>query len=204
MITMSDIIREGNPTLRKEAENLQFPLSDDIKKTAHDMMEFLINSQDDKIAEQYGLRAGVGLAAPQLDLSIRLIAVLIPSSVEAEDMIEDDSTTKNDNHDEKQDYDLKLIMVNPRVISHSAKKAALANGEGCLSVDREVPGLVPRAKKVTIRYYDLDGNVHKLKLRDYEAIVVQHEIDHTNGIMFYDHINEEDPFTPDDMTELIG
>ena len=53
MITMDNIIREGHPTLRKRAEKLTFPLSEEDQKLAHDLMEFLENSQDEKIAEKY-------------------------------------------------------------------------------------------------------------------------------------------------------
>ena len=75
---MHDIIREGHPTLRARAEKLEFPLSDEQKETAQKMMEFLENSQDPEIAEKYNLRAGVGLAAPQIDVSKRMTAVLVP------------------------------------------------------------------------------------------------------------------------------
>ena len=169
MLTMDDIIREGHPTLRARAEKIAFPLSDEDLKLAHDLMEFLENSQDEKIAKKYKLRAGVGLAAPQVDASKRMTAVL----------------------------------VNPTILSESVQMAALSEGEGCLSVDREVPGYVPRHERIKLRWYDLDGNEHVERLRDYTAIVVQHEIDHLNGIMFYDHINQEDPFfKPNDLVLL--
>ena len=51
-----------------------------------------------------------------------------------------------------------------------------------------------RHARVTVSYYDLAGKKQKRRLKNYEAIVVQHEIDHINGIMFYDHINKENPF----------
>ena len=66
MLTMKDIIKDGHPTLRAEAQDVDFPLSDEDKQTLKSMREFLINSQDDEIAKKYGLRSGVGLAAPQM------------------------------------------------------------------------------------------------------------------------------------------
>ena len=78
MITMDNIIRDGNPTLRARAKVIEFPLSEEDKKLAHDMMEFLENSQNPEIAKKYHLRAGVGLAAPQVDVSKRMTAVLVP------------------------------------------------------------------------------------------------------------------------------
>ncbi|MFC0233722.1 peptide deformylase [Vagococcus entomophilus] len=178
MITMKDIIREGNPTLRKVAEDVPFPLSDEDRKLAEEMQTFLTNSQDPVLAEKYGLRGGVGLAAPQLDVSKRIIALLVPSM-----------DPKNP------EPTLDTVMFNPKVISHSVQEACLADGEGCLSVDRDVPGYVVRHNKITVTYEDAQGNKQKKRFKGYEAIVVQHEIDHTNGIMFYDHINTKAPLT---------
>ncbi|MNJ77442.1 Peptide deformylase 2 [compost metagenome] len=55
-------------------------------------------------------------------------------------------------------------------------------------------GLVPRYEKVQIKAYDGEGNELKLRFKGFDAIVMQHEIDHLNGIMFYDHINKEHPY----------
>ena len=79
MITMNDIIREGHPTLREKAQDVVLPLSKEDYALAEDMMTFLKYSQDPELAEKYGLRGGVGLAAPQLDISKRMIAVHIPN-----------------------------------------------------------------------------------------------------------------------------
>ena len=76
---MHDITRDGNPVLRQIAKPLTFPLSDEYKKLADDMMEYLINSQDPKIAEKHQLRAGVGLAAPQVGESVQMAALLVPN-----------------------------------------------------------------------------------------------------------------------------
>lgn len=186
MITMKDIIREGNPTLRKIAEPVSLPLSDEDRALGEEMMTFLINSQDPIKAEELELRGGVGLAAPQLDISKRVIAIHVPNS----DL-------------ENLEPSLSTIMYNPKILSHSVQDACLSDGEGCLSVDRDVPGYVVRHNKITISYYDSDGKKQKKRLKNYEAIVVQHEIDHLNGIMFYDHINAEQPFTLKDGVLII-
>jgi len=182
LIDMKDIIREGNPTLRAVAEEVSFPLSDEDILLGEKMMQFLHNSQDPVMAEKLGLRGGVGLAAPQLDISRRIIAVLLPNP-------------EDENGNPPQEaYALKEVMYNPKIVAHSVQDAALADGEGCLSVDREVPGYVVRHARVTVDYFDKNGEKHRVKLKGYKAIVVQHEIDHINGIMFYDRINETDPF----------
>ena len=185
MITMDDIIREGHPSLRQVAKEITFPLSEEQVQRGHDMLTFLKNSQNPEIAEKYGLRGGVGLAAPQLDVLERMIAVHIPGP-EAED-----------------EPQFSALMVNPKIVSHSVQEACIQSGEGCLSVDRDVPGYVVRHARLTLSYQDLAGETHKKKLRNYEAIVVQHEIDHLNGVMFYDHINSAQPYALTDNVLVI-
>ena len=182
LIDMDDIIREGNPTLRAVAEDVTFPLSDQEIILGEKMMQFLHHSQDPVMAEKLGLRGGVGLAAPQLDISKRIIAVLVPNPEDA------------DGNPPKEAYSLQEVMYNPKVVAHSVQDAALGDGEGCLSVDRNVPGYVVRHARVTVEYFTKDGEKKRIKLKGYNSIVVQHEIDHTNGIMFYDRINPNHPF----------
>ena len=182
LIDMDDIIREGNPTLRAVAEDVTFPLSDQEIILGEKMMQFLHHSQDPVMAEKLGLRGGVGLAAPQLDISKRIIAVLVPNPEDA------------DGNPPKEAHSLQEVMYNPKVVAHSVQDAALGDGEGCLSVDRNVPGYVVRHARVTVEYFTKDGEKKRIKLKGYNSIVVQHEIDHTNGIMFYDRINPNNPF----------
>lgn len=182
LIDMDDIIREGNPTLRAVAEDVTFPLSDQEIILGEKMMQFLHHSQDPVMAEKLGLRGGVGLAAPQLDISKRIIAVLVPNPEDA------------DGNPPKEAYSLQEVMYNPKVVAHSVQDAALGDGEGCLSVDRNVPGYVVRHARVTVEYFTKDGEKKRIKLKGYNSIVIQHEIDHTNGIMFYDRINPNNPF----------
>jgi peptide deformylase len=182
LIDMDDIIREGNPTLRAVAEDVTFPLSDQEIILGEKMMQFLHHSQDPVMAEKLGLRGGVGVAAPQLDISKRIIAVLVPNPEDA------------DGNPPKEAYSLQEVMYNPKIVAHSVQDAALGDGEGCLSVDRNVPGYVVRHARVTVEYFTKDGEKKRIKLKGYNSIVVQHEIDHTNGIMFYDRINPNNPF----------
>lgn len=176
MLLMDDIIREGNPILNKKSVDVQLPLSDENKKTIEDMIEYLFNSIDPKKAEQYHLRPAVGLAAPQVGKNIKMLVM---------------------NCDDEQGNNHFYPMVNPRIISYSEELTYLPNGEGCLSVDRVVEGLIHRAKRVTVETYLYEnGNLTKakLRLRGYPAVVFQHEFDHLNGILFVDHINKEKPF----------
>lgn len=180
---MKDITRDGAPVLRNIAQPVKFPLSAEDKQLAHDMMEYLVISQDDKQNEKYQLRPGVGLAAPQVGVGEAMAAVLVPGP---------------DN-----EILFKDVLINPTIISHSVQPAALAEGEGCLSVDKDVPGYVVRHDRITIRYQNLDGETKKIRLKNYAAIVCQHEIDHLHGILFYDHINQQKPYDIDPEAVII-
>ncbi|AYC29102.1 peptide deformylase [Paenisporosarcina cavernae] len=172
MILMKDIIREGHPTLREKAKEVVLPLSDEDKQLAHDLLEYVVNSQDDELAEKYDIRPGIGIAAPQINVSKRMFAL----------------------HIEEEDGDVSFVAINPKIVSHSVEKTYLASGEGCLSVDREVPGYVPRYARVTVTGFYPTGEAFKMRLDGLTAIAFQHELDHLNGVMFYDRINEKDPF----------
>ncbi len=169
---MDDVIREGHPTLRKIADEVPSQPSEEDKKILTEMMEFVINSQDPILSEKYGLRPGIGIAAPQINISKRMIAVHV--------------------HD-KQDKLYSYALFNPKIISHSIEQSYLVHGEGCLSVDRDIKGIVPRYARVKVKGMTLDGEEVLIKLRGLPAIVFQHEIDHLNGIMFYDHIDKKEP-----------
>lgn len=182
MITMEDIVREGHPVLREVADEVSLPPTEEEQQTLEEMLQFIKNSQDDELAAQYDLRPGVGIAAPQINVSKRMLAVHFT------------------------DFDDKVYsygLFNPRIVSHSVEKAYLSSGEGCLSVDRDVPGYVPRYARITVKGTDLEGNEVKLRLRGMAAIVFQHEIDHLNGVMFYDHINNDNPFQEPENASVI-
>lgn len=176
MLLMKDIIKEGNPILKMKCKDVPVPLSREDEDTILSMIEYLENSQDDEIAKKYGLRPGVGLAAPQIGIDKKMIVILA--------------------YDEKEKLHF-YPMINPKLISYSEEKTYLEGGEGCLSVDRIVKGLIHRAKRVTVEtdlYENGKLNHVRLRLKDYIAIVFQHEYDHLNGILFVDRINKTNPF----------
>ena len=75
MLTMKDVIREGHPTLKLKAKEMKIPLGKKDKNTLKLMMEFIENSLDPVISEELDLRAGVGLAAPQINISKQMIVI---------------------------------------------------------------------------------------------------------------------------------
>ena len=110
-----------------------------------------------------------------INVSKRMIAVHIPDEEFPEDTVS-------------------YALYNPKIISNSAAKCYLAGGEGCLSVNKEIKGYVPRYSKIKVVGYNENDEKVTLTLTDLPAICFQHEIDHLNGVMFYDHINKENPF----------
>lgn len=186
MLLMKDIVREGAKVLKEKAVDVNLPLSKEDEKTILEMREYLYNSCDEEIAKKYKLRAGVGLAAPQIGVSKKIIAIVSP----------DESGNMHE-----------MLLVNPKIISYSDELTYLKSGEGCLSVDRNVEGYIHRPKKIKVQTYLYENGqlVSKvIKLKGYLAIVFGHEFDHLNGILFVDRINKENPFyIPENSTPVV-
>lgn len=176
MITMKDIIRDGHPTLRQKAQPVKLPLTQEDIDLSNDMLEFLKMSQDAELAKKYNLRSGVGLAAPQINVPKQILVVYY--------------------YDDQTKSYVTEQLFNPKIISHSVEKSYLKQGEGCLSVDENIPGLVHRHARITVKAINIKGEEVKLRMKDFKSIVTQHEIDHLNGVMFYDHIRKDQPFEP--------
>ena len=177
-----NILDEKNKTLRKISKEVTLPLSKDDKNLIKRIIKQLTYSQIPEYEEKYNLRPGMGLAFPQLGMLKRIIVIV---------------------HEYDEGKFNNYVVVNPKIISHSEEKIALETGEGCLSVNREVEGHVPRYARATITGFDPDGNKIKLRVREELAVAFQHEIDHLNGILFYDHINKNKPFFREDEIRLI-
>lgn len=173
IITMEDIVREGNEILHQPTQEVMIPISEEVKGTLTCMMNFLKNSQDPKISKKYKLRAGVGLSANQIGLDLRMFVAFF-----------------TDEKGKEHEY----TLMNPRIISHSVSMIYLPPSEGCLSVDRDIEGFVPRYERIKVKGFNLKGEEIELKLKGFSSIVIQHEIDHLNGIMFYERINKESPY----------
>ena len=182
MLKTKDILDEKDKRLRQVSKEVIFPLSKKDKELIDSMIEYLKNSQIEEIAEKYDLRPGMGLAAVQLGVLKRFFVVV-------------------DEIDEGE-FDT-YIIINPRIISNSLEQIYVESGEGCLSVNRPVEGIVPRFARVTVEAYDLEGRKIHVRAREELAIAMQHEIDHLNGIMFTDHIDKKNPFKGKDQMRAI-
>jgi len=178
MLLYQDIIKDDNPILRNKSEDVTLPLSDEDIATIEKINEYLVNGYDKEKVEKFGIRPAYSLAAPQIGVFKKIFVILAT-----------DETGKTHHYG----------AINPKIISHSEEKVYLPGGEGCLSVDRNVDGFVHRHKRVKAKVwlYDfIEKTVREeiLKLENLMAIIFQHEYDHLFGILFYDHIDKNNPF----------
>ena len=140
-------------------------------------------SQNEKIAEKYDLRAGMGMAFVQLGHLKRMF--VIANELEEKGTFEE------------------YIIINPKIISQSEELIYVGEGEGCLSVNREVEGIVPRHARITVDAYDEEGNPYTIRVREEIAIAFQHEMDHLDGILFPDRIDKKNPFKDAELMREI-
>ena len=176
------ILDEKNKILREISKEVTEPLTKEEKETINQIRLNLKYSQIENLSKKYDLRPGMGLAFPQIGILKRIIVIVY----EYEE-------GKFENY----------VVVNPKIVSNSTEIIAAEAGEGCLSVNREVDGHVPRYARVTVEGLDTDGNKITIRAREDLSIAFQHEIDHLNGILFYDRIDKNKPFFTDDEIRLI-
>ncbi|GAA5501675.1 peptide deformylase [Deinococcus xinjiangensis] len=178
----------GDPVLRRKAKALS--VSDTLKVPGFEAQT--VREVADTMLETMFEQRGVGLAAPQIGLSVRLFV-----AVEYED---------DEEENEGQDEPLRsrvlreYVMLNP-VIKPLDKKKDKSYQEGCLSIPGIYEEGVPRSKRVNISYTDLDGVQRTLEAEDYLARVFQHELDHLDGVLFLDRLPAE--VTDDHRRDLL-
>ena len=178
MITTETIIKDPNPLLRQKSKKVALPLSDEDQQLADALYEYVINSTDPEKAALFNLQPAVGIAAIQIGELKQMCCVVVHDF--------DDEGEIRDTHE--------FVLVNPVLVSKSVKQAALSEGEGCLSITEPHPGYVYRSNKIKVRAYDaLTKQPVEFDADGYLAIVIQHEIDHLNGILYYDHISKTEP-----------
>lgn len=161
---MSDIIQSPHATLRAIAKEVPLPkiISPEIQNIIKKMKSALA-SQDD----------GVAIAAPQIDVPLRIFVVskkAIPKAI-------DD-----------------MVFINPNIIRIGKKKEEMS--EGCLSV-RWKYGMVKRAQTATVKAYNDDGNEFVMSAKGLLAQIFQHEVDHLNGILFIDKATNVEDVPPE-------
>ncbi len=150
------VVVYGSPVLKKVARKIE-PGHEGLKELIDNMFDTMYRAD------------GIGLAAPQIGKSIRLIII------DTSPMAEDDPSLAN----------FKKIIINPQIISTEGEKVKC--NEGCLSLPA-IREEVERKDKVKIEYYDENFQFHEEDFSGFKSRVVQHEYDHLEGILFIDRI----------------
>ena len=167
------ILDESNKILHEKSEDVVFPLDSKTKKLIDDSLTYLEMSQIEEYSEKYDLRPGMGLSFVQIGIKKRIFVI-------SEEL--DDGKFK------------RYVVINPNIISKSEELIYVGEGEGCLSVNREVEGIVPRYARITVAAFDEHGNPFTIRVRENISVAFQHEIDHLNGILFVDKIDKKNPY----------
>ncbi|MBD6618837.1 peptide deformylase [Komarekiella sp. 'clone 1'] len=157
MAELVPIIQLGNPILRQKAVGVDNIQDEHIQKLIEDLITTVAKAN------------GVGIAAPQVAESYRLLIVASRPNPRYPNAPEMEPTA----------------MINPKIIAHSTE--VVKGWEGCLSVPG-IRGLIPRYQAIEVEYTDRNGKLQKQELTDFVARIFQHEYDHLDGVVFVDRL----------------
>jgi peptide deformylase len=161
-MTKDDIIALPNDHLRRKSERVGI-ISPEILSVIEEMEAATIDWDMSREHE-----VGVALAAVQIDRLYKIVVV-------------------RNNYDDKDDHGF-TVFINPEITKREG--SIIEDYEGCLSV-KDVYGKVKRHDKVKVKALDSDGKEFRVTAQGFLARIFQHEIDHTNGIVFIDHIRDD-------------
>ena len=173
MVPDIKILDESNKVLHQVSKEVTFPLDAKTKKLIDDSLDYLEKSQIKEYSEKYDLRPGMGLSFVQLGILKRIFVI--------SEEIEEGKFNR-------------YVVINPKIVSQSEELIYVGEGEGCLSVNREVEGIVPRHARMTVDAFDENGDEYRIRVREDISVAFQHEIDHLNGILFVDKIDKKNPY----------
>jgi peptide deformylase len=160
--------------LREATKELTFPISDKDQELIDKMVAYIDESCNNP--EKCKIDPGIAIAAPQVGLDKNVIYI---------NFVKDGT---------KYTY----LIANPKIASESMVNSYLSGGEGCLSVKNKHQGVVKRKYKIVVNAYDLINKENiVIEAKDFFSICLQHEMDHLKGILYYDRINQSNPFYVD-------
>ena len=178
LINRDTIINDSNPLIREKSLDVKVPLSLEDEKLLNEMLTYVIESTDETIAQEKNLEPAVGISAIQVGVKKKLCAIAL--------------------RDENGEISVQYALANPKIVSYSIENSYLTSGEGCLSVPNRREGLIKRHARIKVKAYDaLKKEDVVIKQDGYLAIAFQHELDHFNGVLYYDHINPDNPMDMD-------
>jgi peptide deformylase len=163
------VARMGHPVLRTPAKPVDPAAisSPRVQQLIDDMLETMAEYQ------------GIGLAAPQVHVGLRLFVAGLPPRRGAEE-------------DEEEERVPLMTLINPEITP--AGSAIDEDWEGCLSIP-DIRGKVPRAREIDVRAFDRRGKRIEIHARGFTARVIQHETDHLDGVLFFDRMKSFDTLT---------
>jgi peptide deformylase len=175
LMKKEDIITLPNPHLREKSVRIH-TVTPEVQQLSDDMISAALDWEDSRPHE-----ISAALAAVQVDRLERVVIV-------------------RGDFDDKGSREF-VTLINPEIVKYEGD--IIADYEGCLSV-QHVYGKVPRYSKIRVKALNLDGDEIRLRAEGFLARVIQHEIDHTNGIVFIDHIRDQHDafYTLDEKGEL--
>jgi len=187
MFTSKDIIIDNNLKIREKSSEVAIPLSEEDQQIARALLDYVLTSTQEAVAESGDYKPAVGMAAIQVGIPKKILAI-----------------GYDDESAEGEKTEVRYLLANAKIIQHSLRGAYLSGGEGCLSVEEVHEGYVIRAQRIKVRAFDILANKEQvITAEGYLAIVMQHEIDHFNGILYYDRINKNDPYyRPENCVEI--
>lgn len=157
-----DIITLPHLSLRQKSQRVGI-VTDDVRQIIADMEAATIDWEASRKHE-----VGVALAAVQVNQLFKIVVI-------------------RNNYDNKEDHTF-TTLINPQITKFEGE--VVEDFEGCLSV-KDIYGKVPRYNKVKVKALDANGKEFRITAEGFLARILQHEIDHTNGIVFIDHIKEK-------------
>ncbi|MDX2213016.1 MAG: peptide deformylase [Oculatellaceae cyanobacterium bins.114] len=167
------IAQLGNPVLRQTAQPIYHIQDVEVQTLIHNLLETLRQAN------------GVGIAAPQVGHSYRLLVV---------------ASRPNARYPHAPLME-PIAMINPHIVSHSEEM--VSDWEGCLSVPG-IRGWVSRYKELEVEYTTSDGKIERRELSDFVARIFQHEFDHLNGMVFLDRLeNMQNIMTDQEYLERV-
>ncbi|HLO47846.1 MAG TPA: peptide deformylase [Kamptonema sp.] len=173
MAEILQVSQLGDPVLRRPAQTIENLADEQVQKLIDDLIHTAQNAK------------GVGIAAPQVAQSYRLLIV---------------ASRPSDRYPQAPTME-PTAMINPRIIARS--NDVVKGWEGCLSIPG-IRGLVPRSQKIEIEYTSRDGKLHRQELMDFVARIFQHEYDHLDGIVFLDRVeNTQELMTEQEYQQQI-
>ncbi|EAW38106.1 peptide deformylase [Lyngbya sp. PCC 8106] len=160
MTEILQVAQLGNPVLRRHAQPITDIADQDLQTLIDNLIATVLKTN------------GVGIAAPQVSRSDRLLIV----------------ASRPNRRYPQAPLMAPTAMINPKIVNHSTEQEK--GWEGCLSIPG-VRGLVPRYQTIQVEYTDRSGQLQRQQLTDFVARIFQHEYDHLEGIVFLDRVNDE-------------